>query len=350
MITNLVLAAILAFTRSGALQGNGDFLISNGRTMSLGGIYYQNPAYVHQNGFFLKFDIDGGIVSERWTRPAYDRFGSTVGELTEYSFQRSAILTPDFSVGYADRNKFAGISKQTIYDLSYRYERVFRSDYYTIDGFHTVKQDGNLTKIGLSFGYRFKKGIFGIDAGIDVSQYTAQKDYFEAYGHADGTIDTTKYSFKLSSMAPAAGVVLKAGYRAALGIAYRSRVVMVGDSDSVSYPAVFSATVQLTPPSKILTNVYFNYIYDGNIRYSVGFEHEIIKGEWIRFGGMISENLQTLRWEPSFGFGFGHSHKLVNIDIGVNFQPISYRKYAYGNSYTVKEWKFIPAMTLNIQF
>ncbi len=350
MITNLAVIAILSFTRANGLNGYGDLMFGSAREMALSGTFYHNPAFVRQNGLTFWLNIGGGTASERWSRPAYDRFGSTVGELTEYSHQWSSIATPDFAAGYADKQKFFYIFRQTDYDLSYRYERVFRSDYYTEEGFHTITQDGALSRLGLAFGMRLQRRKISLDVGLDISQYTVEKDYSEFRGSADGSIDSTIWSFKLSRMAPAAGLVLKAGYRAALGFIYRPALTFVGDSDSVSYPALVSFTVRLTPPSKILTNTYFSYIYDGDIRYSVGFEHEIIKGNWIRFSGMISEDLASLRWAPSFGFGFGHSSKLLSVDVGVRFEPINYRKSAYGNYYTVKEWLTQFGSTLKISF
>lgn len=350
MITNLVLTVVLSFTRVNGLNGYGDRVFGDATWMALGGAFYHNPAFVRFSGISVELNLPAAVTSERWTRPAYDRFGSTVGQLTEYSFQHSSLSIPDFAISYADGKKFASISREKLYDLSYRYDRVFRSDYYTIEGFHSIEQTGDVSRIGISFGYRFQKGKFGVDAGLGISQYTIKKDYSETRGYADGTIDSTSRELELSKVAPSAGIVFRVGYRAAVGLSYRLPLEFVGDSDSVSYPGAFSVSMRLTPPSKITTNVFFNYTYDGNLHYSLGFEHEIITGEWIRFGGGVSENLKTLRWNPYFAFGFGHRASHVGVDAGFTFTPYNYRLYAYGNSYSAKEWIFRSSLSLTLNF
>jgi len=337
MIKILFLLNLIGFTHlEGWLSPRGDILIGDAEKLAVGGAFWLNPIVDHREG--LTITLSGGlnVASEQWKTPTYDRFDNTVGYMTVYSDHNLYPHLSNVKLMFVRGSRFVSFSYGRIYDYNYRYEREYRDDYYTVVGRSEAKRTGGVNEFALTFGLLNLKNFMNLS--LSVAHIQSMDDRSEFFVQGDSVICDTSAQSTSKTTTFKIGTLFKFGYRASVGIAFRKGFELNAETDKIEYPNAFEVSAVITPPSRMTTKVFINYLYDGNIRYGLGFAHEIIRNEWIRFGARLERCFECRSdWRPVYSVGYAHTGQKFEFTSGLAVTPVSYRLFSGSNLYKVEE-------------
>jgi hypothetical protein len=354
---NLILVTffLIGFGRLESIEGNGEILLTDPKSISLSGSdlaetftgyrFLKNPAslpFLKGIEFFVSSNWTGH--SEVRSKLAYDPFDNTVGEAVVYSRSYDFLNLGASGISYSNGKIGVALSFSPRYDLTYLYHRIERLDAYTISEEEKREERGSVNDYSLHLSYR---PVNKISFGVTISYLSGDLQKY-SYLYTPPDVDYSYDTLNFSGMGGNLGFIFKPSLNFTFSLLYRFRTHLSGNGE-IKYPSEFGLSFVLEPPSKLPTKVYFSYVYipwnkvedrfEEVNDFRIGFEHSFLPTSTLMLGARLSESYTRKRlWIPSFSAGWSNSlYKNYSITFGVLLKPLNYSLYEGGDKFTVRE-------------
>ena len=351
----MILAATLSFGQLFVQEGIGQELMSSPGVLALSGAKMPGallPGFLGagKKAICYRFSFNLSSHTEKRGVLAYDQFDNTVGEATIYSKAWNYSNIGFTAIGYKMGGKGLAMGFYPRYDLTYDYDRIERSDAYTVLREKHDKNRGKIYETFLSFGSRIKGSFYG---GIRLSYLmgSLREEYY--YMALPDTEQQYTHNYDMSGFTASLNLLYKREYLAS-SFLFSLPAKLKGDLERM-YPLEMAAHFCLKPPAKLPTAIFFSYTYAawGSIdtaytggeeyhdshRFSLAFQHLLLDRTPLRVGASITKSyVRQDFWYPSFSFGIGYILRNgMKLEFGTSFTPLNYYLYDGDTRYNVRE-------------